>query len=635
MDNTKIILDIISNIILVIVLLWYVLERKIPLRRYQLIVYMAACFLVTSICDAGLIFMKRSNWSDESILAVMSVAGIFGVFSIIIFCTYCVITCGNARIYKVATVVASVAFVSEIAIYIVNYFTGIAFSYNNGEWTANGGYTVVMAFNVLLSLISVVAVLRGMTSANTSRAVMLLLSLAFNALASSAEVFFGIPVRNITSAIMCLFLYHFLYNPSNVIDISTKSFNRGFFGELVNVSFDIKKDFDVLLVAMDDFKIVNKNYGISAGDTLLFQVCEYLKNVSGKGICCRYGSDQFAIVFPSDPKKTDAYAETIISRFKHPWVLDDSNSLMMSATIGAFNCSNDAKEARELVSIMDTTMSLAKKNKKGGLSHVGDYDSGKHVDEKKIEKAIKLAIDRDEIMVYYQPIYSINKGCYNSAEALVRMNDAELGFVSPEIFIPLAERNGLIVEMGHIILEKVCKFIRDYDIKNTSVEYIEVNISPIQLMNPEFVDDVASLMEKYGVTSDQLSFEITETSSITNEEVLNASIAKLAALGITFCLDDYGSGNANIGYINKMPFKIIKLDKFIVWDSFKDPKASITLQYTISMLKALDLQIVAEGVETSEMRDSLSDMGCHYMQGWYYSKAVPDEAFIEELGKIA
>jgi EAL domain-containing protein (putative c-di-GMP-specific phosphodiesterase class I) len=250
-------------------------------------------------------------------------------------------------------------------------------------------------------------------------------------------------------------------------------------------------------------------------------------------------------------------------------------------------------------------------------------------EDKAIEKAVKLAIDRNELMVYYQPIYSVSKGHYNSAEALVRLNDSELGWISPEKFIPIAEKNGLIVQMGEIILEKVCKFIHDYDLKNTPIEYIEVNISPIQLVQADFVDRVKKILEKYEVSPSQINMEITETATLTGTSVINDNIAALVDYGIKFSLDDYGSGNANIDYINNMPFSIIKLDKFIIWDAFKNEKAGITLEYTVGMLNALQLHIVAEGVETEEMNERLSEVGCHYMQGWYYSKAVSDDEFMK------
>ena len=186
----------------------------------------------------------------------------------------------------------------------------------------------------------------------------------------------------------------------------------------------------------------------------------------------------------------------------------------------------------------------------------------------------------------------------------------------------------MIIEMGEVILDKVCRFIHDFKLAQTTVEYIEVNISPVQLMQQHFSDRVKQIMEKYDVRPNQINIEITETATISMADMVNANIMDLVQYGIKFSLDDYGSGYANIDYINHMPFSIIKLDKYIIWDAFKSTKAGITLKHTIGMLNELELHIVAEGVETAEMRDHLADIGCHFMQGWYYSKAVSDQDFI-------
>ncbi|MBQ9609214.1 MAG: EAL domain-containing protein, partial [Lachnospiraceae bacterium] len=180
------------------------------------------------------------------------------------------------------------------------------------------------------------------------------------------------------------------------------------------------------------------------------------------------------------------------------------------------------------------------------------------------------------------------------------------------------------------------KFIKDNKIADTDIEYIEVNISPVQLQQPEYYKKIIEIMEEYDVKPSQINIEITETANMVGaSDVVNENIEKLVEYGITFSLDDYGSGYSNLDYINNMPFHIIKIDKFIVWDAFKNIKAGITLEYTIKMLNALQYMIVAEGVETEEQKDQLANIGCHYMQGWYYSKAVSDKEFMQLIKKAS
>lgn len=450
-------------------------------------------------------------------------------------------------------------------------------------------------------------------------------------LAFVGQVYFHLPNLNLVLVTICMTMFHYQQNAGTVTDTVTGLFSRRFMGEFLRERFIDCKSFGVITVAMDDFKFINKTYGVEIGDHLLFQVGQFIKQVKGSKYVFRFESDQFCAIIEKDLENIDDIAGQIMERFRHPWFDESQSAIMMSASICCVECPRDASSYGELIELIDYSMSVAKKTRKGRITSAAEIDTDKIKQDKAIEKAVRLALDRDDIMVYYQPIFSVEKGSYSSAEALVRLHDEKLGWISPEDFIPIAEKNGLIIEMGEMILEKVCCFIRDFKLKDTTVEYIEVNISPVQMIQVNFADRVKQILEKYQVNPPQINIEITETATVGSAAVINSNISSLLDYGITFSLDDYGSGNANIDYINRMPFKIIKIDKYIIWDSFKNTKAGITLEYTIGMLNALKLNIVAEGVETEEMRQQLMDFGCHYMQGWLYSKAVPDIEFIELL----
>ena len=302
---------------------------------------------------------------------------------------------------------------------------------------------------------------------------------------------------------------------------------------------------------------------------------------------------------------------------------------MMSATITCIECPKEANNYSELIDKTDYINLYAKKNNKGTIVMIEDVELDNIITDKAVEKAVRTALDTNGIMVYYQPIYNVVKKKYASAEALVRINDKKLGWISPEKFIPITEKNGMIIELGDIIFESVCRFISGNNLNDTSIEYIDVNISAVQMMQPNYALKLIACMEKYNVSPSQIIIEITETATMAATAVVNDNIGILYEYGIKFSLDDYGSGSANVSYINRMPFDIIKLDKQIIWDAFKNSKAGITLEYTIKMLNALNLFIVAEGVETFEMQDYLKNAGCQFMQGWYYSKAVPEKEFLE------
>jgi len=277
----------------------------------------------------------------------------------------------------------------------------------------------------------------------------------------------------------------------------------------------------------------------------------------------------------------------------------------------------------------------AKTSGKGSIVYAKNLDLNALRQEKAIEKAVENAIANNTIEVYYQPIFNTEKQCYTSAEALVRLKDENLGNIPPDVFIPIVERNGIIVKLGILIFEKVCQFIQKVNLKETSIEYIEVNVSVVQCMQRDFVDELIEIMDRYHVTPDQINLEVTETAATNSLAILQENIEKLHERGISFSLDDYGSGYSTLGYIHQLPFKIIKLDRIMVWDAFDNEKAGITLKFTVGMLKELKVRIVAEGVETEEQQVHLEGIGCDYLQGWYYSKAIPEREFVELIQKAS
>ena len=307
----------------------------------------------------------------------------------------------------------------------------------------------------------------------------------------------------------------------------------------------------------------------------------------------------------------------------------------MSATICIVDCPEDANSAEGVVEVINYAMEAAKKNNKGKIIHAHEIELEKIQTAKSIEKIVKDAIAADTIMVYYQPIYSVKKKCYNSAEALARLYDEKLGWIPPDVFITTAEKCGLIIELGELILHKVCRFIKENELSKSTVEYIEVNVSPLQLMQKGFADKMLGIMKQYDVAPSQINVEITETAMMASFAIVDENLTKLIDNKIAISLDDYGSGYATINYINKIPFELIKIDRMIIQDAFKERKAGITLAHTVSMLNALELSIVAEGVETEDMRDILIDFGCQYLQGWYYSKAVSETEFMQLINKGA
>ena len=245
-----------------------------------------------------------------------------------------------------------------------------------------------------------------------------------------------------------------------------------------------------------------------------------------------------------------------------------------------------------------------------------------------IDAIIERALDRRSFQVYYQPIYSTEQGRFVSAEALLRLFDEEHGFISPEILIPAAEKSGAIHKIGSYVFEEVCKFVSSDTFKQLNLDYIEVNLSVAQCMHGDLADNILATMSQYKVSPDTINLEITETAASYSQRVMTENLNKLSRAGLTFSLDDYGTGYSNMKRVIQLPLKIIKLDKSFV-DEQHNPKMWIFLQNTVKMFKDMQMEIVVEGIETQEMVDAFSNLKCDFIQGYFFSKPISQPDFVE------
>lgn len=246
-----------------------------------------------------------------------------------------------------------------------------------------------------------------------------------------------------------------------------------------------------------------------------------------------------------------------------------------------------------------------------------------------IDAIIENALLEKKFEVYYQPIYSIADKKFNSAEALIRLKTEEFGFISPELFIPCAEKSGAIYKIGEFVLNEVCKFISSEEFEKLGIEYIEVNLSVAQCMQSTMSDEIMSIINKHNIPPSKINLELTETAASQCTDNLVENVLKLSKSGISFSLDDYGTGYSNMERVVMFPFKIVKLDKTFAIQS--NEKMQTVLVNTIKMLKDLGVKIVVEGVETEDVLKQFAGYECEFIQGYYFSKPLPKKEFIEYI----
>ncbi len=251
--------------------------------------------------------------------------------------------------------------------------------------------------------------------------------------------------------------------------------------------------------------------------------------------------------------------------------------------------------------------------------------------EKSMEQMLEEAMKEDRIEVFYQPIFSTRAKKFVSAEALVRMRDRDGNLVPPGAFIAVAEANGKILQLGEIVFEKVCRFFTKEQLEQYGLHYIEVNLSVVQCGYPGLADDYIGIMEKYQINPRYINLEITESASMAAKKTLLENMRRLMEYGVCFSLDDFGTGQSNLNYIVDMPVDIVKFDREMSQAFFQDEKAKYVMNAAMQMIHGMKLKIVSEGIETEEQYLAMEELSIDYIQGYYFSKPLPEAAFLAFL----
>lgn len=252
-----------------------------------------------------------------------------------------------------------------------------------------------------------------------------------------------------------------------------------------------------------------------------------------------------------------------------------------------------------------------------------------------VEHLLREALRSDGFEVYYQPLCTVRDGKFTEAEALLRLKDHGGAYVSPEEFIPVAERTGMIVAIGSMVLEKVCRYLNRLLACHVDVDSISVNLSVAQLMREDAVPHLLGIIRKNGVSPNRIVFEVTESVLIENYAAIARKIEELSRAGVQFALDDFGTGYSNFSHAIDLPFDVVKIDKSLIWDSVESRKCSVMVRNLTQTFKNLNMTVTAEGVETRQHDLFVRLCGCDRIQGFRYARPMPESRAADYFGRTA
>ncbi|MBQ8982126.1 MAG: EAL domain-containing protein [Lachnospiraceae bacterium] len=439
-------------------------------------------------------------------------------------------------------------------------------------------------------------------------------------------------ISNLTCALMLFFLYSSFENPAYYTYNYTRCFNRRAFLLTIHKYKKKGSPYEIVAVKMADFDNLVSSFGQDNAYLISSKVADRLNLAFKKRAYC-ISMNCFAIICDSVDQSGD-YVERVRDCFTDAFQVEKETEVLkvaVDAVIKLIPIDAQDIDGLEMEEILHTVMDSTSDD----VFVAEDIEQlVKDVHRKRqIGRIVGDAIKNNRFEVYYQPIYNTKEQKFTSSEALIRLKDQEFGFISPEEFIPIAERSGQIDAIGEIVFRKVCEFMKSSDCLALGVRYIEVNLSPVQCRKMEISETFYDMMKEYEIRPEWINLEITETAEMEPASVLRLTdiMNQMHNKGITFSIDDFGSGFAAIDYLVKLPVELVKIDKGILWQAMEDPIAMIVLKNTIEMIKTIDRKIVVEGVETEEMADILISSGCDYLQGYLYSKPVPAEQYLEFL----
>ena len=428
-----------------------------------------------------------------------------------------------------------------------------------------------------------------------------------------------------TVSVMMLFLS--LVNPTNYLDKEMNILNQEAFRAVTNQFMQKEKPFRIIGIHVIGVSFLNETIGLEHKAQILKQLSILLKTAAGKYQVFRVSGSRLMIVIPDDEELQKKTIERVHNVFSDSILMGDFK-ISLTEHVAVMRYPDDAQSIDDIEELMRATLHSIRDAEPGTVVHADKEALRKKERELKILQVMKQAVRRGDFYVVYQPIYSFEQSRFTTAEALVRLENEELGEVSPEEFIPVAEHNGMILQIGEFVFESVCRFVLHQKIWEKGIEYIHVNLSVIQCMQKDLADQLFKIMDLYNLDYRYINLEVTESAAIASSDVLMSNMNRLIERNMNFSLDDFGTGFSNTVTLIRYPFHTIKLDKSMVWEAMHNPKAETVLRNTIEMVKLLKMEIVAEGAETPEQIEKLKEMGADFVQGYYYSKPITRDDFI-------
>ena len=407
--------------------------------------------------------------------------------------------------------------------------------------------------------------------------------------------------------------------------------------EQVRMAKDTNNVVSVLIIDIDEFRKINDGLGIVVGDELVQQFGTFLKEITEDNIiACHLHSDVFclAIFDPTGERSVDSVYNKIKQRTKSPFYISSGEEITVTVSVGVAEYPQASTSVLELINCAEIVVFKCKKHGRNMIQYFDAPILDDFLNSIELENKLKKAIVNQDFYMNYQPQYYSGNRRLRGVEALIRWKDENSKLISPDIFIPIAEKNGSIIPIGKWVVEES---VKQYAIWRKQFGFpfvMSINISSLQYKRDDFVDSILDVLNKYQVRPSEIELEITEGVLIDDFNIVNNKLRLLRECGIRISLDDFGTGFSSLSYLKQLPIDTLKIDKSFIETILSDHATRVITESIISMVKALGIESIAEGVELEKQYKYLHSIGCDVIQGYLFGKPLMPEEFEKVISDI-
>ena len=620
-------------IILSIFLVYYFIQPRLPIKINKAFLIILLLDILTIIIDViSSACLEYCNDLPPLLLRIQNVIYfLLFIQRIICFFMFTIETIGKPpRKSKIIIVLDLFPFALLNVIAILNLFINTIFSISDsGTYSQGPLYFLiyVAAFYYVLLSISYTFIY----SKNISRNYFIS-CLVFNLILCLGYilriVFPKYLIMNFFTLISIIIIYLSFQNPTLFLEEKSGLFNRKALEKLFS---EIKAYKAPLIIGftIHNYNDLREIYSNTQIDTCLFLIGDYLKH-NFPYLKSFYLRDGRFVLVGRNSSEAEFIRSKLYQRFESSWTNGKNVDIYLEISCAQLETEVFSYERDTVLTTLLTTLNeIAEQNHKE--NSINGENVQKVILNKKIKRTIEKAVESNSVELFLQPLVDSKSHKLIAAEALARLRDSHGNIISPASFIPIAERNGRINALGEQIFTKTCKFISEHNIEEMGLEWINVNLSPIQFLHPDLSKRFSAIMKEYGIPAEKIHLEITEEAMI-DFDLLEKQMKNMTESGFLFVLDDYGRGYSNMARMKKCPFTNVKLDMEFVWDYFKEKdKILPTLVQTI---KQMGFTVTAEGIEDYDMAEAMKEVGCDYLQGFHFSRPLSVEDFLTKYNPL-